>query len=279
MNNKKTILILSITSDIAINFALRKISQGYTVYGTYRQTDKNYHTLLEKGAKLVYLDLQDKKSIHQATQHFLKDDFKWDCMMIAAGAVFPVGPFQEVPIEEWGNSLQINFLGPLSFVHEMLKIRNQNLRQNPAVIFFSGSGTNDAPQNYSAYTLSKIALIKACEVLDAESLDTKFSIIGPGIVDTKIHEPTIASKEKYASSYEKLENAKQLKACTAMDDILECCDWIISQPKAVVGGRNFSVKHDNWRLGLDFENYLKTNDNYLKLRRYGNDNEHIKAKT
>ena len=63
-----------------------------------------------------------------------------------------------------------------------------------------------------------------------------------------------------------------------MNDILDCCDWIMSQSKEVVGGRNFSVKHDNWKQGLDFENHVKSNTNYLKLRRYGNDDENIKIK-
>ena len=267
-NSDKAVVILSITSDIGIEFALRKLNQGYKVFGTYRQISKQkYDFLSKKGIVLAELDLENEQSLSQASAKLIKLGFRWDCMLIASGAVFPIGQFELLCMSEWKKSLQINLIGPLEFLHEMLRIKNKG----STVIFFSGSGTNNAPLNYSAYTTSKIALIKACELLDAEISDTKFSIIGPGIVDTKIHEPTIESKDKFPESYEKLLGAKNLGTCTPISDILDCCDWIISSTKEIVGGKNFSVKHDNWKNKEIFEKFLAENNNRMKLRRYGNE--------
>ena len=53
-----------------------------------------------------------------------------------------------------------------------------------------------------AYTLSKIASIKAVELLDAEK-DTKFTILGPGWVKTKIHKSTIDQPRSSGDNYKK----------------------------------------------------------------------------
>lgn len=279
-HHKGSILILSITSDIATEFALRKTHEGYRIYGTYRQiSDDKRVVFSENDINIIQMDVTEEESLCCALKYLNKIDLKWDCLMIATGNVAPVGPFELNSIQEWQDSFQTNFLGPMHFIHDMLRLRNKDLVKQPAVILFSGSGTNDSPQHYSAYTISKVALIKACEILDGEISDVKFSIIGPGIVDTKIHEPTISSKEEYPNSWKKLKQARESQTCTPMNDILDCCDWIIEQPKEVVGGRNFSVGHDNWRNGASFEEFLKENSNFLKIRRHGNNHEKISIRS
>jgi hypothetical protein len=55
-----------------------------------------------------------------------------------------------------------------------------------------------------------------------------------------------------------------------MSKVVECCNWVISQPKEIVGGRNFSVVYDNWgdpRLNIE----LLKDDNMYKLRRFKNE--------
>jgi NAD(P)-dependent dehydrogenase (short-subunit alcohol dehydrogenase family) len=66
----------------------------------------------------------------------------------------------------------------------------------PSVVFFSGAGTNGPAPSYSAYCASKILLIKMCELLDSETPDASFFIIGPGMVRTKIHEQTLRSLDR-----------------------------------------------------------------------------------
>ena len=42
-----------------------------------------------------------------------------------------------------------------------------------------------------------------CELLDAEIHDTAFTILGPGWVNTKIHQSTLANKHKAGENYKK----------------------------------------------------------------------------
>jgi len=52
--------------------------------------------------------------------------------------------------------------------------------------------------------------------------------------------------------------------------VLDCCDWLISSPKKIVSGRNFSVVFDMWG-SKELEEKLEQEPDMYKLRRYQNE--------
>jgi len=158
----------------------------------------------------------------------------------------------------------------MRLVRKLLPFRNIGNAFGPCVLFFAGGGTNNAVKNYSAYTISKIALIKICELLDAEIPDTRFSIIGPGWVKTKIHDSTLKAGARAGENYKRTLVKLTGDDCTHMEEILDCCDWIIGSPRKVISGRNFSVVFDKWGT-KELEKILLKEADMYKLRRFGND--------
>ena len=142
----------------------------------------------------------------------------------------PLGKFGDCDIDEWSRGVEANFTGPLRFLHKSMTVRNMQNTQ-PTVIFFAGGGTNSSPKNVSSYTTSKIALIKAVELLDEEYADTKFTILGPGWINTKIHEEVLNSR--FATSESKLETKRRLSQndFNNMTSVVEFCDWLVQSPK------------------------------------------------
>jgi len=140
----------------------------------------------------------------------------------------------------------------------------------PCVLLFAGHGSNDAPANYSAYIVSKIALIKMCELMDAEIPDARFVIIGPGPVLTKIHEPTYAAGERGGPNYHRTMNRVAQNHWVSMDEVLDCCDWAVDSPRKVISGRNISLVFDVWGTE-ELDTKLIDEPNMYKLRRSGND--------
>ena len=138
------------------------------------------------------------------------------------------------------------------------------------VAFFAGGGTNNPFRNYSAYCLSKILLIKMCELLDDEAGDLKTYILGPGYVRTKIHDETLRAAGQAGDNMEKTRRFLESDG-TPMDDIFDCLEWCVAQDRSVVGGRNFSVVHDPWRNGgAALAESLANDPDKFKLRRRGN---------
>jgi NADP-dependent 3-hydroxy acid dehydrogenase YdfG len=132
-------------------------------------------------------------------------------------------------------------------------------RPNSTVVFFGGPNPNIATKNYSAYTTSKIALTKLVECLDEEE-DTKFMILGPGKVKTKIQNQTLEAGYKAGENYQKVKEFMKSGKSTSHDEIYEFVKTCISLPKEVVGGRNISIR-DDWK------NLKKVGYNQFKLRR------------
>ena len=265
-----TAIVISASSDIGTAICHRWLNKGFNVCGTYRTLSQSVDQLQAKGVKLVRCDLSDIQSVRDACATLRRNCPKWDILVLASGMLEPVGPFIDCDIDDWSNSICVNFTNQIYIVHELLPVRNSDKHLGPCVLFFAGGGTNKAVLNHSAYTVSKIALIKICELLDAEISDTRFVILGPGWVKTKIHQSTLDAGTSLAgSNYERTKHILLNDECTPMENVLDCCDWLASSPREVVGGRNFSVVYDLWGTE-ELTTILTENPDMYKLRRYGN---------
>lgn len=266
----RSAIIISASSDIGTAMSRRWLARGWNVLGTYRTMPKGIGELERAGIKLFKCDLLDKESIIDACKKLNENCSKWDVLVLCPGTQDPIGPFIECKFDEWEASIKVNLTSQLRIVHTLLPYRNIGQNIGPCVIFFAGGGTNDAPLNYSAYILSKIGLIKMAELLDAEIKDTRFVIVGPGWVKTKIHESTLRAGNKAGSNYQRTIERLAGNELTPMEKVIDCCDWIIESPRNIVSGRNFSVMFDMWGTP-ELIKKLTEEPNMYKLRRYGND--------
>ena len=265
----KTVLILGITSDIGRELALRYERDGWRVAGTHRPAA----TLVAPGSSprtLFPCDLALRESVDAAIAACHEALLVWDLLVLAAGTEEPIGPFFGTDADAWEAGFSVNALAPLRFLRGVHDLRNP--KGKPAVALFSGAGTNGAAPAYSAYCSSKILLIKMCELLDAESPDTSFFIVGPGIVRTKIHGQTLAAGPGSGPNFKKVVDFLESgEPGTSHDEIYQCIQWCVDQGKDVVGGRNISLVHDQWRKGGSGLGKALANDPELyKLRRHGN---------
>lgn len=267
---EKSAIIVSASSDIGAALTRRWRERGWSVAGTYRTESAAVAELRAIDVKMVMCDLAQPRAARRAAESLRSSAEGWDVLVLAAGELGPVGPFAENDYESWESSLRVNLLAQLEFVHALLPQRRKNADDPPTVLFFAGGGTNGAPANFSAYTLSKIALIKICELLDAEMPDVKFVILGPGWVRTKIHETVLSAGELAGRAYDQTVERLQSGNFTSMDQVLNCCDWAVAAPRAAVSGRNFSVTHDSWHRPR-FVERLAADPDMCKLRRHGNE--------
>jgi len=254
------------------SLAERYSSAGNIVVGTYRSEDKLSELRKIPNSYFFFCDVNKKDSISKFTEAYAALGLNWDLFISCAGTLKPIKPFFDCDFDEWSESIHVNAIEQLRVLHSIYPYRNKN--EIPTVIFFAGGGTNNAVSDYSAYTASKIMLIKMTELLDFENKDMSFFIIGPGWVKTKIHNETLqAGEEKAGINYNKTVEFLKTREGTSMDDIYDCINWLASQSKEAVSGRNFSVVYDSWREPLNNQLITKLNfdKDMYKLRRYGNE--------
>ncbi|MFM7273637.1 MAG: SDR family NAD(P)-dependent oxidoreductase [Gammaproteobacteria bacterium] len=265
MGRSRTSIILSASSDIGAELARRRLAAGGRVFGTYRQDGRNVESLRTLGASLFVADFSRGESVKSACELIAAQAAPWDELIVAPGTLEPIGLFEELDFDRWSSSFNVNFFNPLRAVQALLPGR----LPGAAVVFFAGGGTNGAADRFSAYTASKIALIKMTELLHSEIEDARFVILGPGWIRTKIHEETLRAGDAAGASCAETRRRLEAGDFGSMASVLDCIDWTLQQPRSVVGGRNLSVQHDNWSSEA-LAGILEADANAGKLRRHGN---------
>ncbi|HWB11906.1 MAG TPA: SDR family oxidoreductase [Pirellulales bacterium] len=260
-------IVISATSDIGRALAVNWLAAGCEVHGTYRTPGATVDELTNAGAGVLRCDLADAASIRGAGEELRQRAPDWDVLVLAAGTIEPIGPFAECDFDQWSTSVQVNFTGQMHLLRELLPARRRG--GEPLALFFAGGGTNNATVNYSAYTLAKVALIKAVELLAAEMGDCRFSIVGPGWVNTKIHQATLAAGPRAGDAYHRTLDKVATDDWVPMDRVVECCNWLVQAPGEVVSGRNFSTAFDAWG-DERLDKLLRNDPDMYKLRRAGN---------
>lgn len=244
--------------------------KGWKVYGTYRTSSPAVEEMRTLGIELVHCDLLDPVSVREACRSLSGLCGRWDVLLMCPATQDPIGAFLECSFDEWEDSIRCNFTSQMRIIHALLPYRRSDSWPGPCALLFAGGGTNSAPPNYSAYIVSKIAEIKMCELLDTEIPDTRFVILGPGWVKTKIHESSLQAGTRAGDNYQRTIDKLAGDECTPMEQVLDCCDWLVAAPRQMIGGRNFSVVYDSWG-SEGLEDVLVREPDMYKLRRYGND--------
>jgi len=250
----KKAIIFGITSGIGSGIASLLRKDGWQVYGT--------STWLQD-EQVKFLDLSDSNSIDLLfdDENFLTD---WSLVFFVAGTMKPIGPFFDTNFNEWQESIQINLISQIQILHKLWKYRSKDTV--PAVCYLAGGGTNSNFDNYSAYCLSKVSLIKFIELVASENQDANFFIIGPGYVKTKIHNETLEAGDLAGKNFERTLDFLRTDG-TSMERLYKHLLWCVSNPICVTSGRNFSTVHDPWDSKFNLVQMLEVNQNLYKLRR------------
>jgi short-subunit dehydrogenase len=258
---KNKIIILGISSDIGKFLAKEFAQEGCDVVGTFNNVN-NIKDIISGNIKLIQININNlsKKKIIK-----LKSCSKnWDVIISCLGSIKPLGNYFENSLKDIKKCFDINFFSNIELIKNILK----NRKKKSHIFFFSGSGSNGPSNELSAYCLSKILLIKSAELISEEYSDINCTAIGPGFIDTKIHNDLKKKKKKYNLAYKKylfLKN-QSINRQKDLKNIFKLIKTCIKNPK-LTRGRNFSSKYDNWRNNFSkYKKKLKNLDTF-KLRR------------
>lgn len=262
----RKIIVVAASSDIGAHLAERWLARGADVVGTFRKRTERVAELERRGATMLALDIAAGDEVRAFAGRLKEREFSWDTLVSAPGLLEPIGPFFATDFDAWEDSVATNSTAQLRVLHALYPARDPS--RTAKVLFFAGGGTNGAFDNYSAYCIGKMALLKMVELLDSECPDLQASIIGTGWVNTKIHLQTLAAGDAAGPNLGKTRQFVDgpASAGTSLERVAECVDWCLSAPRSAVGGRNFSVVHDAWE-DPAFIDSLRADKDAYKLRR------------
>lgn len=228
---------------------------------------KNVSNDLNVEPTFYFCDLKQKRTWATFFENLKKDSrLNFNILVISLGTLIPIGPISTLNFDEVRDSFNFNFFFPLEFVRDLLNFIDQE--DSKTIVFFGGGGINSAFTNHASYSISKLSLLKAVEILDSEYIQHNFICIGPGYVKTKIHDQSLqAGPNKSGANYVKVKSLLKSEG-TPISQIKKCIDWCHESGKNIVGGRNISVTNEDWQT-FGIESKLMNDKDLWKIRRKG----------
>ena len=110
-----------------------------------------------------------------------------------AGVLGPLGRFDEVDIDQWKQTVEVNLLGAVITTRAVLPHFRE--RRYGKILNVSGGGATSPRPFFSAYAASKAALVRLTETLAGELADTGIDVnaIAPGVLNTRMVAATVAA--------------------------------------------------------------------------------------
>jgi NAD(P)-dependent dehydrogenase (short-subunit alcohol dehydrogenase family) len=193
-----------------------------------------------------------------------------DVLVNCAGIYGPIGAHHKNDLGLWKSALEINLFGTVNCVHSVLPVM---LKQKAGkIVNLSGGGAVQPFPNFSAYAVSKAAVVRFTENLAEEynHKNIQINAIAPGAVNTLFLDlvmkagPENAGKEFYKKSL-----GQKQTGGDSPDLAAELIVWLAS-PENKLTGKLISAKWDPWRRLAKTKIALLNNNNRYTLRRIDN---------
>ncbi len=205
--------------------------------------------LQSEGARVEVFsaDVSRKDQVHALVARTLDTFGRIDVLVNAAGVYGAIGPVVGVDFEKWKATFEINLFGTFAVIQETLPVF---IRQGfGKIINFSGGGDGPLP-NFTAYSTSKVALVRFTETLAEELKPHGIAahVIAPGAVNTRILDDALNAGEELVGKDLYARFLKQ-KADGGAPPVkaAELCLFLASDDSNGLSGKFLSALWDNWK--------------------------------
>ena len=273
MLDSKTILITGGSVGIGFEVAKKCVSEGASVIIAARNKEN-----LERS-------IEELKKITDADHHFYRVDVsqfkevqefaKWcsekipeiNGLVNCAGIYGPIGKIYQVDMKKFAEAIQINLLGTVYMCNVFSPLIKSTSQKK--IVNFSGGGAATPFANYSAYSTSKIAIVRLTENLSIELFDEGFDVncVAPGFVITRLHQQTIeagpelATKNFYDSTKKQMDSGG-----VPAEKAVNLTAFLLSSESDGITGKFISAPWDPWQ-DTCFQSRLRQDKDFATLRR------------
>jgi 3-oxoacyl-[acyl-carrier protein] reductase len=210
-------------------------------------------------------DLSDETMVRRLVQNAEMKFGRIDALINNAAVQPPIGPFVENSISDWRRTMEINLMGPAILIR--CSLPGMIKRRKGKIVNFSGGGATSPRPNFTAYGISKTAIVRLTETLAAELAPHHIDInaVAPGAINTRMLQEVLDAGKSAEHEYP---DAVRRKA-DGGDDPMMAADlvaFLISEKSDGITGKLISAKWDPWREQA-FQDLLRSDRDVATLRR------------
>jgi NAD(P)-dependent dehydrogenase (short-subunit alcohol dehydrogenase family) len=175
-----------------------------------------------------------------------------DILVNAAGIYGPIGRVWEVDAREWANTFSANLFGPFLLCQAVLPHMIRAGRGK--IINFSGGGATSPLCRFTAYGVSKTAVVRLTETLaeEVKEFNIQVNAIAPGAVDTKLQDSVLAAGERAGDLLRRIRRLRETgEGGTPREVPAELAAFLASDDSRNLTGRLISAPNDKWESWTD----------------------------
>lgn len=212
------------------------------------------------------LDVSDRGAVEGFSNGFTKKHGQVDGLVNCAGIYGPIGMTENVDLDAFEATFKINFLGTLYVCHYFLPLLEKSTRAK--IVNFAGGGAASPFPNYSAYSVSKVSIVRLTENIALEHADMPLDAnsIAPGFVATRLHKETISAGEKAGSEFLKKTAEMIDQGGVPPERAAKLTAFLLSEEADGITGKFLSAPWDPWE-DRAFQERLKKEKGFCTLRR------------
>jgi NAD(P)-dependent dehydrogenase (short-subunit alcohol dehydrogenase family) len=184
-----------------------------------------------------------------------------------AGVQGPIGPTEDIALDEWRHTFEINLYGVLFSCRALIPhFRSQGYGK---IVNLSGGGAASPRPFFSAYATSKAAVVRLTENLAEELRGTHIDVnaVAPGALNTQMLAQTLAAGPELVGQGQFQQAEKQkVGGGSSLEKAAALCVYLASADSDGVSGRLISAPWDPWPTLHDHTAELSASDIYT-LRR------------
>jgi NAD(P)-dependent dehydrogenase (short-subunit alcohol dehydrogenase family) len=203
-------------------------------------------------AHFVVTDVTAPRQVASLVQESVETFGRIDILVNAAGAYGPIGQAWQVDSQEWFNTFSANLFGPFLLCQTVLPHMIRAGRGK--IINFSGGGATSPLPRFTAYGVSKAALVRLTETLaeEVKEFNIQVNAIAPGAVDTKLQDAVLAAGEKAGDLLQRIRRLRQTgEGGTPRELPADLAVFLASDDSRNLTGRLISAPNDGWESWTD----------------------------
>ena len=212
------------------------------------------------------LDTSNPAAVEDAVKRAAAELPNFNGLVNNAGIWGAKGLVEDVDLEAWRQTIEVNLFGPLYMCHSAVPVfRKQGYGK---IVNLSGGGATSPMPRLSAYAASKAAVVRFTETLAGEVRDAGIDVnaVAPGALNTAMLDEILAAgPEKVGDYYERALKQKE-SGGASLDRAAALCVHLLSAESDGITGRLISAVWDPWERLAELRQPMASSDVYT-LRR------------
>lgn len=199
-------------------------------------------------ASAVPADVSDPAAADRIVQAAIETYGRVDILVNAAGVYGPIGPVWEADPREWVRAIEVNLFGTMylsrAAVPHMIRQREGK------IVNFSGGGATAPLPYFSAYAVSKSAVVRFTETLAEEvrSFNIQVNAIAPGAVDTRLQDAVLAAGDRAGPLFERIRRLRERQEGGVPRDLPASLAVFLASPASNgLTGKLIAAPYDGWQ--------------------------------